>query len=150
MLGALWAYDGWNNLTLVAGEVKNPQRNIPIALIGGMAVVASLYIFANVAYFYVLTPTEVASVPADGGGDRSGGPLSRRVRGESDGGGASRLAFGTLHTSILTGARVPTRCRATVCSSKISRASPARARVPVGALIVRGFGRASSRSPLLR
>ncbi len=36
MLGALWGYDGWNNLTLVAGEVKNPQRNIPLALIGGM------------------------------------------------------------------------------------------------------------------
>jgi APA family basic amino acid/polyamine antiporter len=35
MLGALWGYDGWNNLTLVAGEVKNPQRNIPLALIGG-------------------------------------------------------------------------------------------------------------------
>jgi APA family basic amino acid/polyamine antiporter len=63
MLGALWAYDGWSNLTIVAGEIKNPQRNIPIALIGGMILMIILYLFINAAYFYVLTPTEVASVP---------------------------------------------------------------------------------------
>src|SRR3954454_6470083 len=62
MLGALWAYDGWSNVTIVAGEVKNPQRNLPFALIGGILVVAALYIFANFAYLYVLWPVEVASV----------------------------------------------------------------------------------------
>jgi APA family basic amino acid/polyamine antiporter len=35
MIGALWAYDGWNNITFLAGEVKNPGRNLPLALIGG-------------------------------------------------------------------------------------------------------------------
>ena len=62
MLGALWGYDGWNNLTLVAGEVKDPQRNIPRALIFGMFVIITAYVFVNIAYFYALTPTEVASV----------------------------------------------------------------------------------------
>src|SRR5215210_5645569 len=63
MLGALWGYDGWNNLTLVAGEVKNPQRNIPLALIGGMLLIITLYVFVNIAYFYAMTPTQIASVP---------------------------------------------------------------------------------------
>ena len=63
MLGAMWAYNGWNEVTYVAEEVKDPQRNLPLALIGGIGVIATLYIFVNVAYFYVLTPTEIASVP---------------------------------------------------------------------------------------
>jgi len=44
MLGALWAYDGWNNVTLVAGEVQNPQRNLPRALIGGMLLIMGLFL----------------------------------------------------------------------------------------------------------
>ena len=64
MLGALWAYNGWNEVTYVAEEVKDPQRNLPVALIGGLGVIAALYVFVNAAYFYVLTPTEVAGVPA--------------------------------------------------------------------------------------
>ncbi|MDQ3042492.1 MAG: amino acid permease, partial [Acidobacteriota bacterium] len=65
MLGALWGYDGWNNLTLVAGEVKNPQKNIPLALIGGTILIILLYVFINIAYFYVLDPTQIASVSAN-------------------------------------------------------------------------------------
>ncbi len=65
MLGALWGYDGWSNLTLIAGEVKNPQRNIPLALIGGTILVIILYVFVNAAYFYVLDPTQIASVSKD-------------------------------------------------------------------------------------
>ncbi len=63
MLGALWAYDGWNNVAPLAGEIRNPQRNLPRAFIGGMLVVASLYLFVNIAYYYALTPVEIASVP---------------------------------------------------------------------------------------
>jgi len=63
MLGALWAYNGWNEVTYVAEEVKDPQRNLPLALIGGIGVIAALYISVNVAYFYVLTPTEIAGIP---------------------------------------------------------------------------------------
>ena len=65
MLGALWGYDGWNNLTFVAGEIKNPQRNIPLALIGGTILIMLLYVFINAAYFYALSPTAVASVSAN-------------------------------------------------------------------------------------
>ncbi|MBV9216616.1 MAG: amino acid permease, partial [Acidobacteria bacterium] len=62
MLGALWGYDGWNNLTFVAGEVKDPNRNIPLAIIGSTVLVIVLYVLAHIGYFYVLDPTAIASV----------------------------------------------------------------------------------------
>src|SRR5262245_11813968 len=52
--GAFWAYDGWNTITFVAGEVKTPQRNIPRGLIGGMLIVMCAYLLMNFAYAYVL------------------------------------------------------------------------------------------------
>src|SRR5215472_34639 len=64
MLGALWAYDGWNNLSYVAGEVKRPERNLPLSFIWAMIIVMALYVFANLGYYHVLTPTQIASVPA--------------------------------------------------------------------------------------
>ncbi len=63
MLGALWAYDGWNNVAPLAGEIRDPQRNLPRAFVGGMLVVASLYLFVNLAYYYAMSPLEIASVP---------------------------------------------------------------------------------------
>src|SRR5688572_27545210 len=65
MLAALWGYDGWDNLSFVAGEVKNPNRNIPIAIIGSVLLVILLYVSAHVAYFYLLDPTSIASVSKD-------------------------------------------------------------------------------------
>src|SRR6202041_2972046 len=63
MLGALWAYDGWQNVAPLAGEIRDPQRNLPRAFIGGTLVVAALYLFVNAAYYYVLTPLEIANIP---------------------------------------------------------------------------------------
>ncbi|MEZ5404278.1 MAG: amino acid permease [Bryobacteraceae bacterium] len=62
MLGALWGYQGWANLTPVAGEVRNPERNISRGFLIALGVVATVYVSANIAYYYVLTPREVASV----------------------------------------------------------------------------------------
>ncbi|MFN2453050.1 MAG: APC family permease [Pyrinomonadaceae bacterium] len=140
MLGALWGYDGWNNLTLVAGEVRNPQRNIPLALIGGMITVGALYIFVNLAYFYVLTPTEIASVPA---ASSVAAEVTQRFLG---GLAASLIAaalltstFGTLHSSILTGARVPyAMSRDRLFFQNLAKLSP-RTRIPVGALVVQAI-----------
>src|SRR5205085_12059070 len=61
MLAALWAYDGWNNMPMVAGEVVDPGRNVPRALITGMSVVLLTYCLANLAYLYALPFGEVAS-----------------------------------------------------------------------------------------
>ncbi|MCC6747371.1 MAG: amino acid permease [Deltaproteobacteria bacterium] len=52
--GAFWAFDGWNNVTYIAGEVRNPSRTVPRALFLGTLVVACVYLLTNLAYLYVL------------------------------------------------------------------------------------------------
>src|SRR5438045_8486449 len=66
LVAALWAYDGWNDLNMVAGEVRDPERSIPRALIIGVGIVAALYMGLNAAVQYVLPAPAVAaaSVPA--------------------------------------------------------------------------------------
>ncbi|MBS1538553.1 MAG: amino acid permease [Bacteroidetes bacterium] len=54
LTGAFWAYDGWNNITYIAGEVKNPQHTIPRSLFVGMMVIISVYLVVNLAYIYVM------------------------------------------------------------------------------------------------
>jgi APA family basic amino acid/polyamine antiporter len=147
MLGALWGYDGWNNLTLVAGEIENPQRNIPLALIGGTILIIFLYVFVHIAYFYVLDPTAIASVSKDSS-------VAKEVVSRFFGGDAKTLAtgfavalftvglmlssIGTLHTSILTGARVPyAMAKDGLMFEPMGRLSEG-TRVPVIALVVQG------------
>src|SRR6185436_17669905 len=137
MLGALWAYDGWNNVTLVSGEVKDPGRNLPRALIGGMLLIMGLYLFVNLGYFYVMSPTDVASVSTTSSvatevASRFLGPLAITLIAAA----LLSSSFGTLHTSILTGARVPyAMARNGLFPRSLSRVSP-RTHVPTGALIV--------------
>jgi basic amino acid/polyamine antiporter, APA family len=61
LVAALWAYDGWNDLTMVSGEVRRPERNLPIGLIGGMALMMVLYIAVNAAVQYVMPAAAVAA-----------------------------------------------------------------------------------------
>jgi APA family basic amino acid/polyamine antiporter len=116
MLAALWGYDGWDNLSFVAGEVKNPSRNIPIAIIGSVLLVIVLYVAVHVAYFYILDPTAIASVSKDSS-------VAKVVVSKFFGGDILSLAtgvavaiftiglmlssLGTLHTSILSASRIP-------------------------------------------
>ena len=139
MLGALWGYNGWAVIAMMGGEIKNPGRTIPRALIGGTFTVIALYLFVNAAYFYVLTPAEVASVAE-----------SSSVAGEAAsryfGPGAAALmaaglmisAYGTLHTTLLTGPRLPyALARAGLLPAPLARISrhgvPAVAVLAVGA-----------------
>ncbi|HEV2798931.1 MAG TPA: amino acid permease [Pyrinomonadaceae bacterium] len=140
MLGALWGYDGWNNLTLVAGEVKDPQRNIPRALIFGMFVIITAYVFVNIAYFYALTPTEVASVSAKSSVAREVAvKFFPAVAVTLIAAGLLFSSVGSLHTSILTGARVPyAMSRDGLFFQNLSRLSP-KTHVPVGALVLQGI-----------
>lgn len=105
LVGALWAYDGWNNVGMVASEVKNPGRNLPISLISGLAAVIAIYMLANWAYFRVLSPGEVAAnklVAAE---------MMQRVQGPAGAAAVSIAAmisiFAALNGSILSGSRVP-------------------------------------------
>ena len=61
MLAALWAYEGWNQMPMCAGEVQNPTRNVPRGLIIGTALVAVIYCVVNFSYFYALPFSEVAT-----------------------------------------------------------------------------------------
>lgn len=54
MISALWAYDGWMDVTLAAGEIKNPQRNVPLSLLIGSFTVIVLYLLANLSYVYLI------------------------------------------------------------------------------------------------
>ncbi|MGI8988815.1 MAG: APC family permease [Bryobacteraceae bacterium] len=105
LVAALWAYDGWNNVTMVASEVKNPKRNLPLALIWGTVAVIAIYILANFAYFHVLTPSEVA------GSNRVAAEMMRRILGAPGANAVSMAAmisiFAALNGSILSGSRVP-------------------------------------------
>jgi APA family basic amino acid/polyamine antiporter len=60
LIAALWAYDGWSDVTQMAGEVQRPQRSLPRALIGGVAIVGALYMLTNAAIQYVLPATAIA------------------------------------------------------------------------------------------
>ena len=105
LLASLWAYDGWNNVGMVASEIKHPQRNLPLAFIAGTAFVAVLYISANLAYFYVLPASAVAA------SQRVAGDAMRVALGPIGADMVSIAAmismFAALNGSILTGSRVP-------------------------------------------
>jgi basic amino acid/polyamine antiporter, APA family len=105
LVAALWAYDGWNNVSMVASEVRYPQRNLPRALIWGTGAVMAIYLLANAAYFHVLTAAEVGSSP------RVASEMMRRVLGNPGAAAVSIAAmisiFAALNGSILTGSRVP-------------------------------------------
>src|SRR6185503_18584982 len=140
MLGALWAYDGWNNITFLAGEVKNPGRNLPLALIGGGLVVMALYLFVNVSYFHVLTPTEIASVPAS---SSVAAEVVRRLLGALAvtlmAGAMMTSSFGALHASILATARIPYALAKDGLIVKSLAHVSRRTHVPIRALVVQCF-----------
>lgn len=137
MLGALWAYDGWNNLTFLAGEVKNPGRNLPLALIGGGFLVMALYLFVNVSYYHVLTPTQIADVSAS---SSVAAEVVRRLLGSAAvtlmAAAMMTSSFGALHASILATSRVPyALAKDGLIVKSLAEVSP-RTHVPVKALIV--------------
>ena len=105
LVAALWAYDGWNNIAMAASEVRNPQKNLPRAIIWGTFLVIVIYLLTNIAYFYVLPASEVAA------SDRVAAEMMRRILGAPGAAAVSLAAmisiFAALNGSILSGSRVP-------------------------------------------
>nr|XP_026696296.1 b(0,+)-type amino acid transporter 1-like [Ciona intestinalis] len=100
----LWSYEGWNNLNYITEEVKNPKRNLPLAIGISLPLVTSFYILVNISYFAVLTPTEMLA------SDAVAITWGYRVLGSA--GWIMPLSvclsvIGAVHGSFLTGGRLP-------------------------------------------
>jgi basic amino acid/polyamine antiporter, APA family len=106
LLGVLWAYHGWMNVAPVAGEVKNPQHNIPLALLGGIGIIIALYLGANLAYYLILPASEMASLK----GSTVATAFCERLLGPWGMAAASAAVmmsvFGALNGNLLVGPRV--------------------------------------------
>ena len=103
--GAFWAYDAWNSVTYVSGEVINPKRNIPLSLLWGTLIVIGVYVLINIAYLYVLPIDVMAKSPL------VAATAAEKIFG-TKGGSLIAIAviistFGALNGSILATARVP-------------------------------------------
>lgn len=90
---ALWAYDGWSDLNMVAEEVRDPERNIPLALVGGLLAIGALYMIVNAAVQYALPPIAVA---------QSASPMSDAVRTSFLGGAAAIVVSAAMVISLTT------------------------------------------------
>jgi APA family basic amino acid/polyamine antiporter len=105
LIAALWAYDGWSDVTQMAGEVKQPQRSLPLALVGGVAIVGALYMLTNAAVQYILPAAAIA------GAERPAADALRLVAGNLGAGlvsvGMAVSIAATFVGSSLSGARVP-------------------------------------------
>jgi len=105
LVAALWAYDGWNDLNMVSGEISNPERNIPRALIFGVALVGVLYMLVNAAVQYVLPATAIAVSP------RSASDAMAVVLGSLGAGmvsaGMALSMLVAMNGTVMSGARVP-------------------------------------------
>ena len=108
MVGALWAYNGWSDLSMVAEEVRDPGRTIPRAIIGSSMLVIGLYLIVNLGYFLVLSPAQIADLTEDAS---VAGTVMMKLFGA---GIASLLTlgmmlanFGALHSTFLSVSRLP-------------------------------------------
>jgi amino acid transporter len=104
LVAVMWAYDGWADLTFMAGEVKDPARVLPRALLGGTAAVIAIYLVVNAAYLYVLPVSEMAGRPL------VAADAARTVFGQAGAAIVAAMvmlsAFGALNGSTMTGPRI--------------------------------------------
>lgn len=104
MVAMLWAYEGWNNITFTAGEIKDPQRNLPRSLILGMSAITLIYVGMNVIYLYAMPIGEMVST------DTIGEAAAGRLFGPA---GSSLMSlcvlvsvFGCISATVISGPRV--------------------------------------------
>ncbi|MEN8154547.1 MAG: amino acid permease [Acidobacteriota bacterium] len=104
LIAVFWAFDGWNNINFVGGEIKNPTRNLPLTLIWGTVFITVVYVLINYLYLYALPLNEISGVVR----------IAEKAAASLFGGTTSAIItaailisiFGSLNGSILTGPRV--------------------------------------------
>jgi APA family basic amino acid/polyamine antiporter len=143
VLAALWAYDGWNNLPMAAGEVRDPARNLPRAIVGGALCVLAIYALINVGYFRALPFADIVTSSSTAYPDAPS--IAQKVSTQFLGGTAQVVlaiamtisAISAMNGSMLTGARVPYAvAKDGLAPARL--ASLNKARVPAVAVLVQG------------
>jgi basic amino acid/polyamine antiporter, APA family len=136
LAAALWAYDGWEDLNLVGSEVENPHRNFPRALVGGVSLVAAIYLLFSAACLRILPFESVAA---------SSHIASAVVEHVAGRGAAAWItvamaisALGSMNSSVLSGARVPYAMARDGIFFKIADGIHPKYRTPGRALIFQG------------
>lgn len=105
LIPIMWTFGGWDESPFVAEEIRNPSRNLPLSILGGLWIVALLFVAVNAAYLAILTPSEVAA---------SAGQTATLAMQRALGGGARRgialalviSTFGAANGLALTGGRI--------------------------------------------
>ena len=145
VLAALWAFDGWNNLPMAAGEIRDPDRVIPQSLAWGLIASVLLYMGANLAYFYALPFAEVVNSNSTLYPDAL--PVATKAALQSFGGAAVAIlsaafvfsALGAMNGTILTGARVPFAMARDGLMWRWLGEANARTHSPVASTVVQGL-----------
>ena len=105
LIATLFAYDGWINVGSIAGEMKNPAKDLPKAIVGGLTVVMAVYILINIAYLWVLPASELAATATPAA------KVATAIFGQTGGTvitvGILISVFGALNGYTLTAGRVP-------------------------------------------
>jgi amino acid transporter len=107
LVGVFWAYHGWMNIAPVAEEIRNPQRNIPLALLSGILILIALYVSVNLAYYLAIPSAEIRQLGsrpvAAEYGYRLLGPVGLLLASTA----IMISVFGSLNGNLLVGARLP-------------------------------------------
>jgi basic amino acid/polyamine antiporter, APA family len=139
MVGALWAYNGWSDLSMVAEEVRDPARVLPQAIIGSSLLVILLYVGVNASYFLVLDAGQIANLPESAAVATAVmiklfGPVAAAVLTA----GMLVTNFGALHSTFLSVSRIPfAMARDGLLPAGLATVSP-RSRVPSRAIMALG------------
>lgn len=104
LIAVFWAFDGWNSINFVGGEIKNPTRNLPLTLIWGTVIITIIYVLINYLYLYALPLNEISGVVR----------VAEKATSSLFGGTTAAVisaavlisVFGSLNGSIITGPRV--------------------------------------------
>jgi len=144
VLAALWAYDGWNNMPMVAGEIRNPQRSIPLALIIGVGGVMLIYTLINMAYVYAIPFGEILSANSRLHPDAL--PVATKAAAGFLGPYGTIIlsvaffisAIGGLNGSILTSSRIPYAMAREKMMPRFMGVVHPRTHVPVRSVLIQG------------
>jgi len=137
LIYVFWTYSGWGEAVYVAEEIREPEKNVPWAVIGGLGFVTALYLLINFAYLLYLTPAEIktSGLVAALMMERIVGPWAGKIVSCF----VAVSAFGALNGFILTGGRILYALAADhALFSRLARVHP-KFHTPVGALLVNGL-----------